>query len=57
MSRRTEPATMTVTSDVQPYRIGIADPRMYTWGIDAASGQAQRNAEQYHLPVIHRDTP
>ncbi len=44
---------MTVTTDVQPYRIGIADPRMYTWGIDAASGQA----EQYHLPVIHRDTP
>ncbi|WP_313474669.1 hypothetical protein [Stutzerimonas kunmingensis] len=32
---------MTVTTDVQPYRIGIADPRMYTWGIDAASGQAE----------------
>jgi hypothetical protein len=57
MSRRTEPATMTVTTDVQPYRIGIADPRMYTWGIDAASGQAERHAEQYHLPVIHRDNP
>ena len=39
MSRRTEPATMTVTTDVQPYRIGIADPRIWT---------EERDQEMWH---------
>jgi hypothetical protein len=57
MARRTEPATMAMTTYIQAYRIGVADPCVYTRRAEAASGQPKRRPEQCHLQVFHRDTP
>lgn len=58
MAWRAEATTaVTMTTDIQMHRVGIADTRMHTRRAETATRQPQRCTEQYHCPDSHRDTP